>query len=159
VDVLEDIERELMLAARHHVMGKRHGDGMERSAYLLLTRLEVQGPMSIGQLAEAFRLDTSTVNRQVAALLRAEHAERIADPDGGLARKLRITDQGARALADERATHCVGLGRVLADWDEDERRLLVDVLTRFNRSVEGVEGRAWPRHEPAARGSSGGSRG
>lgn len=156
--MLEAIERELMLAARHHVMGKRHGDGMERSAYLLLTRLEVQGPMSIGQLADAFRLDTSTVNRQVAALLRVEHAERIADPDGGLARKLRITDEGARMLADERATHCEGLARVLVDWGEDERRALVDVLTRFNRSVEVVEGRVWPRHEPAA-GGAGGSRG
>lgn len=147
--MLEGIERELMLIARHHVMGKRRGDGMERSAYLLLTRLEVEGPMSIGQLAEAFRLDTSTVNRQVAALLRAGDAERIADPDGGLARKLRITEGGAERLAGERATHCHGLERVLASWDEGERRELFEVLTRFNRSVENVEGREWPRNELA----------
>ncbi|MEU0936482.1 MULTISPECIES: MarR family transcriptional regulator [unclassified Embleya] len=139
-----------MLIARHHVMGKRNGDGLERSAYLLLTRLEVEGPMSIGQLAEAFRLDTSTVNRQVAALLRAGDAERIADPDGGLARKLRITAVGAERLAHELAIHCRGLERVLESWDEGERRELFEVLTRFNRSVEAVEGREWPRNELAA---------
>ncbi|WP_424644197.1 MarR family winged helix-turn-helix transcriptional regulator [Embleya sp. AB8] len=136
-----------MLIARHHVMGKRRGDGMERSAYLLLTRLEVEGPMSIGQLAEAFRLDTSTVNRQVAALLRAGDAERIPDPDGGLARKLRITETGTEHLAAERSTHCRGLERVLASWDAGERRELFDVLSRFNRAVEEVEGREWPRSE------------
>jgi DNA-binding MarR family transcriptional regulator len=149
VDVLEGIERELMLIARHHVMGKRRGDGLERSGYLLLTRLEVEGPMTIGQLAEAFRLDTSTVNRQVAALLRDGDAERIADPDGGLARKLRITIAGAERLAGEREVHCRGLEQVLASWDEGERRELYAVLTRFNLSVEGVEGREWPRNSLA----------
>jgi DNA-binding MarR family transcriptional regulator len=149
VDVLEGIERELMLIARHHVMGKRRGEGMERSAYLLLTRLEVEGPMSIGQLAEAFRLDTSTVNRQVAALLRAGDAERIADPAGGLARKLRITVEGASRLAGEREVHCRGLERVLASWGDGERRELYEVLSRFNRSVESVEGREWPRNSLA----------
>ncbi|WP_406290847.1 MarR family winged helix-turn-helix transcriptional regulator [Embleya sp. NBC_00896] len=148
-----------MLIARHHVMGKRRGDGMERSAYLLLTRLEVEGPMSIGQLAEAFRLDTSTVNRQVAALLRAGDAERIADPEGGLARKLRITEDGVGRLASEREMHCEGLERVLASWDESERRELFDVLTRFNRSVEGVEGREWPRHDLTAERGGGAARG
>ncbi|GCD97527.1 transcriptional regulator [Embleya hyalina] len=145
--MLEGIERELMLIARHHVMGKRRGDGMERSAYLLLTRLEVEGPMTIGALAEAFRLDTSTVNRQVAALLRAGDAERIADPDGGLARKLRITEAGTEHLAAERAGHCRGLERVLASWDEGERRELLESLTRFNRAVESTEGREWPRRD------------
>lgn len=40
-------------------------------------RLEVQGPMSIGELSDAFGLDASTLNRQAAAVLRAVPAERV----------------------------------------------------------------------------------
>ncbi|HSA51114.1 MAG TPA: MarR family transcriptional regulator [Yinghuangia sp.] len=150
--VLARIERECMLLARHQVMANRNADGqtLERSAYLLISRLEVEGPMSIGQLADAFQLDTSTVNRQVAALLRAGLAERIADPDGGLARKLRATEEGRRRLAVDRDRHRHGLNGVLADWDDEERRVLLDVLTRFNHSIEARMGNAWPRPDLTA---------
>lgn len=96
--MLEKLERELMLLSRHQVLVRRERDPerLERSAYLLLSRIDTQGPMSIGELAEAFGLDTSTVNRQTAALLRCGLAERVADPGGGMARKLRITAEGAR---------------------------------------------------------------
>ncbi|MDI2125305.1 MarR family winged helix-turn-helix transcriptional regulator [Yinghuangia seranimata] len=140
-----------MVLARHQVMVNRNVEGrpLERSAYLLISRLEAEGPMSIGQLADAFMLDTSTVNRQVAALLRGGLAERIVDPDGGLARKLRATEEGRRRLAADRERHRRGLERVLADWDEPERRELLDVLTRFNRSIEDLQGNAWPRPDLA----------
>lgn len=52
--------------------------------------------MSIGQLSDAFGLDASTLNRQTAAMLRGNLVERIADPDGGIARKFRITAEGER---------------------------------------------------------------
>lgn len=145
--MLERLERELMLVARHQVMARRDpaGGRLEKSAYLLLTRIEADGAMSIGQLAEAFGLDTSTVNRQTAALLRAGLAERVADPDGGMARKLRITGAGKDRLAADRAVHLEGLGRVLADWTPREIGQFEDVLTRFNRSIEALEGREWPR--------------
>lgn len=157
--VLARIERECMLLARHQVMANRSAGGptLERSAYLLISRLEAEGPMSIGQLADAFLLDTSTVNRQVAALLRAGLAERIADPDGGLARKLRATEEGRARLAADRDQHLRGLDNVLAGWDADERRVLLDVLTRFNHAIEGRMGNAWPRPDLAAGARTGGT--
>lgn len=147
--MLERLERELMLLSRHQVMVRpeRAGSRLERSAYLLLNRIDAQGPMTIGQLAEAFRLDTSTVNRQTAALLRAGLAERVPDPDGGMARKLRITEEGAGRLAADRAFHRGCLAKVVADWSPREVRELEDVLVRLNRSVEALEGRPWPRAE------------
>ncbi|MCF2526013.1 MarR family winged helix-turn-helix transcriptional regulator [Yinghuangia soli] len=150
--VLAQIERECMLLARHQVMVNRNAEGhpLERSAYLLISRLEDEGPMSIGQLADAFSLDTSTVNRQVAALLRGGLAERIVDPDGGLARKLRATDEGRRRLAADRERYCRGVERVVANWSDAERRELLDVLARFNRSIEDLQGNPWPRPDLAA---------
>ncbi|WP_436776319.1 MarR family winged helix-turn-helix transcriptional regulator [Yinghuangia sp. YIM S09857] len=150
--VLARIERECMLLARHQVMVNRDVEGqpLERSAYLLISRLEAEGPMSIGQLADAFKLDTSTVNRQVAALLRGGLAERIVDPDGGLARKLRATEEGRRRLAADRERYCRGIERVLGDWSPEERRELLDVLTRFNRSIESAQANPWPRPDLTA---------
>ncbi|MCM3812276.1 MarR family transcriptional regulator [Streptomyces sp. DR7-3] len=101
--------------------------------------------MSIGQLADALQLDVSTVNRQTGALLRAGLVERIPDPDGGLARKLRITSQGADRMAAERTCRQTGLSRLLESWTPEDVIRLEDVLTRFNREVERQEGRAWPR--------------
>ncbi|GAA1911895.1 MarR family winged helix-turn-helix transcriptional regulator [Streptantibioticus ferralitis] len=149
--MLERLERELMLLSRHQVMARRERESerLERSAYLLLSRIDAQGPMSIGQLAEAFGLDTSTVNRQTAALLRVGLAERVPDPDGGMARKLRITEEGGRRLAADRDFNRSCLARVVADWSADEVRELEDVLVRLNRSVEALEGRLWPRAEDA----------
>ncbi|MBU3862876.1 MarR family transcriptional regulator [Streptomyces sp. 4503] len=119
---------------------------LDRSGYLLLSRLDAEGAMSIGQLADAFQLDVSTVNRQTGALLRAGLVERIPDPDGGLARKLRVTPQGADRMAAERTCRQTDLSRLLESWPAEEVARLEDVLTRFNREVERQEGgRAWPR--------------
>lgn len=150
-DELSDIERELMLIGRHQAMApvraSRPGERLERSAYTLLTRLATEGPMTIGQLAEAFALDTSTVNRQTAAMLRAGLVERFADPDGGLARKLRVTEEGDGRLRADREWALQGLARVLDDWSPDDLAQLATVLTRFNSSIEQYEGRPWPRPE------------
>ena len=65
--------REFMLVNRHYVLEVADSRGekrLDRSAFVLLSRIEAEGPMSIGQLAEAFGLDVSTVNRQTAAMLR-----------------------------------------------------------------------------------------
>ncbi|KUJ64433.1 transcriptional regulator [Streptomyces albus subsp. albus] len=153
MDQLERLERELMLLARSQVMvpRERHGDRgyqLERSAYLLLSRLEVEGPMTIGRLADSFQLDVSTVNRQTAGLLRQGLLERIPDPDGGLARKLRITPVGADRLAADRRLRRAGLGRILAGWTPDEIAGFEAALTRFNQVVERHEGRDWPRRDP-----------
>nr|MDT0667208.1 MarR family transcriptional regulator [Micromonospora sp. DSM 115978] len=115
------IERELMLVNRHSVLSavrrQRPHEGLERSAYVLLSRIEAEGPMSISDLAEAFGLAASTVNRQTAAMLRAGLVERILDPDGGLARKLAVTEHGLSRLHQDREYATSGLAGLVADWD------------------------------------------
>ena len=152
---LAELVRELMLVSRHIVLevADSYGgdDRLERSAFILLSRLEAEGPMSIGELAGAFGLDTSTVNRQTAAMLRSGVAERIPDPDGGLARKLRITDEGRRRLGKERDWAVNGLRHVLQSWAPEEIDQLTAALTRFNRSIEDLSGKPWPRKAPPRR--------
>jgi DNA-binding MarR family transcriptional regulator len=147
--MLERLQRELVLLSRFDMAGRRGrlSKLLDRSAFLLLFRLHVQGAMTIGQLAEAYNLDTSTVNRQTAALLRQGLARRVADPDGGLARKLQITEDGRRRLAADQELCGRGLALVLREWTPQEVELLEEVLTRLNRSIESCEGRSWPRPE------------
>lgn len=143
---MTDIEYELTLLSRYHALAQqRGGQQLDRSAYLILARLELEPPMSLKELAEAFVLDISTINRQVGALERRGFVERVADPSGGVARKVRPTESGLTRLHTDRDLNRTGIGRVLIGWDADEIRQLKDVLVRFNRDVEEIEGRPWPR--------------
>jgi DNA-binding MarR family transcriptional regulator len=142
------IEYETMVLGRHSLAtsrARREGGLLERSAYILLSRLRVEGPMSIRQLSEAFDLDPSTLNRQTSAMLRGGLAERIPDPEGGIARKFRLTQEGERGLKEERERYVNGLEKVLADWTPEDVTVFADYLRRFNTDIEHHAGRPWPR--------------
>lgn len=145
-DAVAAVEGELSLLARHHLHSSRHTPGREldQSAYQLLNRLET-GPLNLRQLAEAFRLDQSTVNRQVNALLRADLVERVPDPEGGVARLLRPTRHGLAMLRRDRRVAREQVGRVLSRWSEGDVRELHRLLEQLNTSIEELEGRPWPR--------------
>ncbi|MFE7242338.1 MarR family winged helix-turn-helix transcriptional regulator [Streptomyces sp. NPDC057580] len=143
-----EVEYEQMLLSRHSFVnqrGRHRKDGaLERSAYILLSRIRMQGPMSIGELSDAFGLDASTLNRQTAAITRTGLVERIPDPDGGMARKFRITDEGTRVLDKEREDIVRSLDRVMADWPEEDITAFASYLRRFNTDIERLGARPWP---------------
>lgn len=143
------IEFEMMLLGRHmHLLSPKARGAvgrLDRSAYILLSRIQAEGPMSIGQLSAAFGLDASTLNRQTAAMLRAGIVVRIPDPEGGMARKFAMTEEGGRRLAADRAENLEGLGKVMADWTAAEVADFAAHLSRLNRDVEQLDGRPWPR--------------
>ncbi len=118
-----EVEYEQMLLSRHTFLnqrgGRRKNSLMERSAYILLSRIRVQGPMSIGELSDAFGLDTSTLNRQTAAAMRAGLIERIPDPEAGWPAssgspgRHAPAGRGARGIVDI-------LDQVMQDWSDDD---------------------------------------
>jgi DNA-binding MarR family transcriptional regulator len=148
-ETLDLIEFETTLLGRHVHMNARAqrevSGGLERSAYILLSRLRREGAMSIGQLSEAFDLDASTLNRQTAALRRDGLIERIPDPEGGIARKFRLTRTGEEQLEAVRTAVVAGLGRILDGWSAEEVAEFAAYLKRFNTDIERVAGRPWPR--------------
>ena len=140
------LEVELSLLARHHLHSSQHSPErlLDRSGYHLLSRLEL-GPLNLKQLAEAFRLDPSTVNRQVNALLRAGLVERVPDPSGAVARVLRPTAEGVDLLRRDRTILQTQVAQVLDGWDDSEVDTLHRMLEKLNTSIEALEGRPWPR--------------
>ncbi|WP_327158345.1 MarR family winged helix-turn-helix transcriptional regulator [Streptomyces tubercidicus] len=143
------VELEYLVFGRHRYLSdadsRPPGSQMERSVYILLSRIAAQGPMSIGELSDAFGLDVSTLNRRTAAMKSAGLVDRIPDPGGGMARKFRITEEGTRRLTEEREAHIRALDLVMADWPEGEIAAFAGYLRRFNTSIERIDGRTWPR--------------
>jgi DNA-binding MarR family transcriptional regulator len=146
------LEVELSLLARHHLHSSQHSPDrlLDRSGYHLLSRLEL-GPMNLKQLADAFRLDPSTVNRQVNALLRAGLLERVPDPAGAIARVLRPTTAGLDLLHRDREVLQAQVGSVVESWDPGEVDELQRMLEKLNSSIEALEGRPWPRASTRAK--------
>ncbi|WP_406265762.1 MarR family winged helix-turn-helix transcriptional regulator [Nocardia sp. NBC_00881] len=138
---------ELSLLARHFpaALLRRPGFQLDRSAYLILTRLELDAPLSLRELSEAFQLDISTINRQVGAMLKQGLVDRVPDPDGGIARKIRASAKGLELLAADRVQSRQGIGSVVADWADADIDQLSRLIARFNQSVEHIEDNPWPR--------------
>src|SRR5262245_6884505 len=144
--LMEAISRELTLISRHHLATATRGV-LDRSAYLMLSRIDATGPMTAKELADALQLEISTVTRQVAAMLRDGVVERIPDPTGGLARRLKITDLGATHLSEDRNRYRDGLATVVASWPETECVDLYRLLRTLNEQIEDLQGTPWPRED------------
>lgn len=148
---IRELEEELLLLGRHTVFLTRdaRSEALDRSAYLLLSRLERDEPLTIKDLAEALGLDVSTINRQVGALLRQQLVERSAHPAEGGARPLRPTAEGLRRLTGDRDRHIRAMRVLLDDWDAADVETLVSSLRRLNQRIEERQGLSWPRGVPA----------
>lgn len=149
--VLGQLEYELMLLARYALRPQhRNEEVLDRSAMVLLSRLENVAPMTLKELSCALRLDVSTVHRQSAALLRVGLMDYAPRDSGEVARRLTHTEAGLAALAHTRTIYERGLESVVKDWSEERRVELANMLRSFNEDVEQIEGALWPRSPGAA---------
>lgn len=156
-DALDDVVREHMLLLRRAVHGLgayRRPEALDRSAVLLLARLEAQGPMTMAELAAAFGLDVSTLQRQIGAAQRAGLVERFRDPAGGQARLHRATDAGRAALEGELAARRAAVAEVTRSWPAPDVAALARLLRRFNEGSEELREQPWPRERPEAPGAA-----
>jgi DNA-binding MarR family transcriptional regulator len=144
--LLAAISRELTLISRHQLATASAGV-LDRSAYLMLNRIDATGPMTARELADALQLEISTVTRQVAAMLRDNFVERIPDPAGGLARRLRITETGEAHLAEDRERYRTALAAVISDWPDTDCVELYRLLRTLNERIEDLQSAPWPRED------------
>jgi DNA-binding MarR family transcriptional regulator len=82
----ERLQHEVALFARRAEQTRLGGVGkarnsMDRAAYLLLNRLDREGPMGVKALAEGMGIDSSTVTRQVAPLVESGLVKRTSHPE------------------------------------------------------------------------------
>jgi len=109
---------------------------LDRAAYLLLDHLARNGPANVKALAEALGIDSSTVTRQAAPLVRADLVGRVPYPADRRTVRLALTPLGGRRLAEVQADREELMRRLTADWPADEQRAFCRLLARFNSSLE-----------------------
>ncbi|GAA2751072.1 MarR family transcriptional regulator [Kitasatospora cinereorecta] len=109
---------------------------LDRASYLLLDHLARHGPANVKALADALGIDSSTVTRQAAPLVRADLVGRVPYPADRRTVRLALTPLGCRRLAEVRADREELMKQLTADWPADEQRAFCRLLTRFNDSLE-----------------------
>lgn len=133
---IADVEYEQMMLSRYTIAQQRQAGGLDRSVYLLMSRIDSQGPMSIAELSHALRLDSSTLQRQVTVAIKDGFLERIVDPQGNAARKITVTARGSEKLAEARAISINALEHIMGDWNPEEVEQFAKFLNRFNNAIE-----------------------
>ncbi|NUS54310.1 MAG: MarR family transcriptional regulator [Streptomycetaceae bacterium] len=156
-DALYDrLQHEVALFARRAEQTRLGASGalrytMDRAAYLLLGRLEVDGPMGVKALAQAMQIDSSTVTRQVTPLVEQGYVDRVPNPDDGRAVLLRLSGLGAVRLHEVRHARIRLMAEMVGDWDTDDRERFTELLSRFNQAMARRQARA--SNAPEADGS------
>jgi DNA-binding MarR family transcriptional regulator len=137
-DAIGIIELELIKLVRHlEVFGRRSSAyvRVDRAGYLAMRMLEGLGPVSANALAQALRLDASTVTRQITVLECQGYVERCANPADGRSSTIVLTPAGQQAMHEverERRRHIEAL---VSDWDDAGRADLGSALTRLNAAL------------------------
>ncbi|MFC8721645.1 MarR family winged helix-turn-helix transcriptional regulator [Kitasatospora sp. NPDC057198] len=105
---------------------------LDRAAFLLLEQLAASGPANVKTLAAGLGVDSSTVTRQAAPLLRERLVVRLPYPADRRAVRLALTPLGAGRLAEVRERRRELIAELTAGWTAGERAVFCALLARFN---------------------------
>lgn len=83
-----------------------------------LTRIIVDGPITVTKMAKDLAADPSTLSRHIAALERRGLVKRVPDASDGRSSNLTATDYGNEIFALLLAEWVNTIGGVVADWSE-----------------------------------------
>lgn len=141
--LLDALQHQVAVFARRAEQSRLGGVGqarnsMDRAAYLLLNRLDQEGPMGVKALAAGMGIDSSTVTRQVAPLVDAGLVTRASHPEDGRAVVLQLSARGRTRLEEVRASRRELMALVTEEWTPQERDAFCTLLTRFNVSLASV---------------------
>ncbi|WP_027092256.1 MarR family winged helix-turn-helix transcriptional regulator [Cohnella thermotolerans] len=135
--VLDLIDTELALLVRRatSLSNDKSFANLDRSAYLLLNHMIASGPTGVRALADEFRLDISTVSRQIAALEQKGYVLRSPNPDDGRAYFFEVTESGRAEHAEYKKMRQARITEKMQGWSDEERRTFGDLLRKFNRTL------------------------
>jgi DNA-binding MarR family transcriptional regulator len=140
-DVLGTIETQVAMLMRLGEATRRATDmkphrALDRAAYVILRRLQQDGPQNVSSIAAALNLDGSTVTRQVTALQKDGLIERRRDPTDGRGIVIEATDLGLRQVDSVREARRALYATVLADYNEQEQHDLAAALEKFTAALD-----------------------
>lgn len=104
---------------------------LDRTTYLLLSRLAHGEAMTMGEIAEQLDLTPSTATRRVAPLVDAGLVLRDRHPDSHRTVVVTITDAGRRRVEAVRRARVETLRDTFRDWHPDELLTLAAAMDRL----------------------------
>ena len=117
----------------------RAGVKLDRALFPLLTRIGRSHPIGVVELANLVSRDHSVVSRQVAKLEALGLVERQDSKDDQRVRLLAPSAKGQTMLDQFALARRKFVGERLGAWTDEERRVLLDLLTRFAATIGSVE--------------------
>lgn len=123
------VHGELMTAARAQI---------SQPAVLLLSRLQTDGGLTIGELARRTHMDMSLVSRELRKLEAEGLVTRATDANDGRVTRVGLTPKGrgiVRRLRNVRDRH---LFEVLSHWSAEELTVLGSLMGRFVDDLQAV---------------------
>ncbi|MCA1221593.1 MarR family winged helix-turn-helix transcriptional regulator [Streptomyces sp. 8L] len=151
--LLDALQHQVAIFARRAEQTRLGGVGqvrntMDRAAYLLLNRLDLEGPMGVKALAAGMGIDSSTVTRQVAPLVDTGLVKRTSHPEDGRAVVLELSERGHARLEEVRLSRRLLMQRATDGWTEEEKVSFTVLLTRFNRGLPAAKQSQVPEEAP-----------
>lgn len=111
-------------------------DGIEMALADALSILVQNGPMRMGELAEALHITPATATRAVDCLVDRGLAERVKAVDDLRSILVSATGDGEGRYGILSARINSGLDQILGEFDPDEQAQLADLLERFVAAVD-----------------------
>ncbi len=145
VDDLSAIERALEQLLRLYASRKVHarrsaaaGVLISQPGYLLLRRLQEDGPLPMGELAKITQMDPAAAGRQVRQLEEEGLVTRAKGEDDGRVVVVKVTPRGAAVRQRLSAVGELHMSDVLQDWPGEDRAQLAELLPRFVDGLRGI---------------------
>jgi DNA-binding MarR family transcriptional regulator len=107
------------------------GFSMSRSAFILLQRVQANGPLSMGELARLAHMDAGATARKISQLEREGYITRCSSTTDGRVILVRTTPQGravAQRIAKTLKNH---MSEALDEWSDCDLQTFSTLLERF----------------------------
>jgi DNA-binding MarR family transcriptional regulator len=147
------LERLLRLSASRNVHARRAAAArvdVSQPGFVLLRRLQEDGPMSLGELAHVTDMDPAAAGRQIRQLEARGLVVTSTLPEDRRVTVVRVTPSGAEArrrLAEVGGRH---MEDVLGSWPSRDRAALARLLDRLVDDMRAVHYRVTAEHEEKA---------
>lgn len=111
-------------------------DGIDMALADALAVLAQNGPMRMGELAEALHITPATATRNVDCLVDKGLVERVKAVDDLRSILVSLTDHGQSRYEVLATRIGDGLDQILSEFDEEEQQQLAQLLERFVSAVD-----------------------
>jgi DNA-binding MarR family transcriptional regulator len=114
----------------------RGDDALDLALADALSVLCTQGPMRMGELADALHITPASTTRAVTCLADKGYATRVRAADDQRSIEVSATPAGMERFAEFQRNIQQGLSRILDEFTPEEQQQLADLLERFVESID-----------------------